>query len=193
MREQPSPSWSAGTLTAHLSVSTPGVPPAHHEQPLPCSLHSWGAPSPGHSPCPSPLHGATGTLTTCLSLDKQPLITSPHRQEAPSPGHSPCPSPPHGAGGPAAWPGWPSEASSGPAMAPLSQGPGTGADRALAAASGFGVQPDGAGWGPCRGPMPPGGLVTPQQSVRNAPVSLRGHECHQGHPFWGRRRPWART
>ena len=83
--EQPSPSQSAGTLTTCLSMGTPGVPPAPYKRPLPCSLHRWGSPSPGHSPCPSP---------------------------------------PHGAGGPAAWPGWPSEAAAGPATAcgPRTQG-----------------------------------------------------------------------
>jgi len=148
--ERPSPSQSAGTLTTCLSVGTPGDTPVPYERPLICSLHRWGAPSPGHSPCPSP---------------------------------------PHGAGGPAAWPGWPSEAAAGPATALWSQGPGIGVDGASAMASCFGARPDGAGWGPCWGPVPPGGPIAPQQLVRNVPVCPRGHKCHQGRPFWGRRRP----
>ena len=39
--------------------------------------------------------------------------------------------------------------------------------------------------GTCWGPVPPGGPVPPQRSVRDAPVCPRGHECRQGWPFWG--------
>lgn len=82
-------------------------------------------------------------------------------------------------------------------MAPLSQGQGQALTGPWLRPLALGRSRTGTGWGPCWGPVAPGGPCAPTAVGRNAPVSSRVTGCRQGAPLLGTKKAvgthWLRS